>query len=161
MLACCLLWRRFGDVLAPDVALNVPAVLDEAALLACLSVFTTNATTSTVPAPRFYRPLRHNFAGYCIMCGLHGCQSSECISDFARTTWAVCTECDGAGVDPASSIRCLCWGGLVEVDGIPLVSACPNPGDSRCSCGACQRVDNDQIRTIRPGAQALALAVAQ
>ncbi|WP_319463964.1 hypothetical protein [Micromonospora sp. RTP1Z1] len=145
-------------MLAPDVALNLPAALDEAALLACLSVFTTNATT--VPAPdTSYRPARHNYAGYCIMCGLHGCRSSECISDFARTTWAVCTECNGAGVDPASSVRCLCWGGLVEIDGIPVVCPCPNPGDARCSCGACQRIHDDRIHTILPGAQALALAV--
>jgi hypothetical protein len=36
------------DVLAPDVALNLPAALDEAALLACLSVITTNAPTNVL-----------------------------------------------------------------------------------------------------------------
>lgn len=43
------------DALAPDVALNLPAVLDEAALLACLSVLTNTTPTSapaTDPAPR-------------------------------------------------------------------------------------------------------------
>jgi hypothetical protein len=38
------------DALTPDVALNVPAALDEAALLACLFVIVTNAPT-TVLAP--------------------------------------------------------------------------------------------------------------
>lgn len=110
------------DALAPGKALNLPAVLDEAALLACLSVIATDTTTAPVPAS-FYRPARHNYAGYCIMCGHQGCQSADCIADFARTTWAVCTQCNGAGVDPASSISCRCWGGLVEVDGLPGAQA--------------------------------------
>ncbi|MFE9207012.1 hypothetical protein [Micromonospora sp. NPDC007230] len=110
------------DALAPGKALNLPAVLDRAALLACLSVLTTNPTT--VPAPdTFTRPPRHNFAGYCIMCGHRGCQSSECIADFAQTAWAVCNQCDGAGADPVSSIQCSCWGGLTQVDSEALVVA--------------------------------------
>ncbi|MEU5949896.1 hypothetical protein ABZ793_30695 [Micromonospora sp. NPDC047465] len=43
------------DALAPDVALNLPAVLDEAALLACLSAITAN-TPTPVPAPDTRRP---------------------------------------------------------------------------------------------------------
>ncbi len=62
------------------------------------------------------RPPRWNFAGYCIMCGQRGCQGSECICDFEATAWAVCDRCDGRGADPASSVRCGCYGGLVEVD---------------------------------------------
>jgi hypothetical protein len=36
------------DALAPDVALNVPDVLDETALLACLSVIVINTPTNLV-----------------------------------------------------------------------------------------------------------------
>lgn len=108
------------DTLAPGKALNLPAVLDRTALLACLSVLTTNTSTPTptVPAPdtSTLRPPRCNFAGYCVMCGHQGCQSSECISDFTQTAWAVCNQCHGYGADPVSSIPCSCWGGLTQVD---------------------------------------------
>ncbi len=110
------------DTLAPGKALNLPAVLDRAALLACLSVLTTNPTT--VPAPdTSARPPRHNFAGYCIMCGHQGCQSSECISDFTQTVWGVCDQCHGYGADPASSLPCSCWGGLTQVEAETLAVA--------------------------------------
>lgn len=113
------------DALAPGKALNLPAVLDRTALLACLSVLGTNPTTSTtVPAPhRSYLPPRCNFAGYCVMCGHQGCQSPPCIAEFAQTAWAVCDQCHGAGADPASSISCSCWGGLTQVDSEMLVVA--------------------------------------
>jgi hypothetical protein len=146
------------DALAPDLALNLPAVLNETALLACLSVLTTNAPTpTTVPAPgSFFRPPRHNYAGHCIMCGLRGCQSSECISDFAHTVWALCDQCNGYGADPESSIVCSCWGGLTQVDDTPTVWACPNPRDRNCTCPACQSVDD--VYVVAAGAQALGLA---
>ncbi|MFU8876356.1 hypothetical protein [Micromonospora sp. SL4-19] len=110
------------DALAPGKALNLPAVLDRTALLACLSVLTTDPTT--VPAPdNSVRPPRCNFAGYCIMCGNQGCQSSECISDYTQTAWAVCNQCHGYGADPVSSIPCSCWGGLTQIDTEALVVA--------------------------------------
>ncbi|TDB71158.1 hypothetical protein [Micromonospora sp. KC723] len=43
------------DALAPDVALNLPAVLDEAALLACLSAILAETSTA-VPAPDTRQP---------------------------------------------------------------------------------------------------------
>ncbi|MGW3613756.1 hypothetical protein ACWD6N_28385 [Micromonospora sp. NPDC005163] len=142
------------------MALNLPAVLDETALLACLSVLTTNpAIPTTVPAPdTSLRPPRCNFAGYCIMCGLRGCQSSECISDFAQTVWMVCDQCNGYGADPESSLPCSCWGGLTEADDTPNVGACANPRDRDCACRACQSVND--IYIVAPDAQALAQALA-
>ncbi|RZU72531.1 hypothetical protein EV384_0902 [Micromonospora kangleipakensis] len=105
------------DALAPGEALNLPAVLDHTALLACLSVLGTNSTPTTVRAPRgSYLPPRCNFAGYCVMCGHQACQSPACIAEFAQTAWAVCNQCHGAGADPASSLPCSCWGGLTQVD---------------------------------------------
>ncbi|MGC4820894.1 hypothetical protein [Micromonospora sp. DT63] len=44
-----------ADALAPDVALNLPAVLDRAALLACLSAILSDNSTS-VPAPDTRQP---------------------------------------------------------------------------------------------------------
>ncbi|MEW2386323.1 hypothetical protein AB0873_30215 [Micromonospora sp. NPDC047707] len=110
----------------------------------------TTPTPATVPAPDgSFLPPRCNFAGYCVMCGQQGCQSSACIADFARTAWAVCNQCNGAGADPASSIPCSCWGGLTQIDtdacywcGRPgcqwcPANCCPDPRNPHCDCPSC------------------------
>jgi hypothetical protein len=127
-------------------------VLDRTALLACLSVLTTNATArTTFPAPDgSCLPPRCNFAGYCIMCGHQGCRSPACIAEFAQTAWAVCDQCNGYGADPASSIPCPCWGGLTQIDtadscywcGRPgcrwcPANRCPDPRNPQCACPSC------------------------
>lgn len=116
------------DALTPDEALDVPAVLDRSALLACLSVFTTDTPTPTptcTPAPAAVVasataavtcPPRCNFAGYCQMCGIQGCQATECITSWSITSWTTCDMCNGYGVDQASSLPCGCYGGLLQVD---------------------------------------------
>jgi len=107
------------DALTPGQALDVPAVLDRSALLACLSVLTTNVPAPTpVPAPAsalVVRPSRWNFAGYCIMCGERGCQSPQCITRFDGTVWTVCPSCNGTGCIANGYEPCTCLGGMVEV----------------------------------------------
>ncbi|MDG4794414.1 hypothetical protein [Micromonospora sp. WMMD1082] len=148
------------DALAPGKALNLPAVLDEAALLACLSVLTTNPTT--VPAPdSTLRPPRCNFAGYCIMCGHQGCQAPACIAAFAQTAWAVCNGCNGYGADPASSIPCACFGGLTQVDPIENcywcgrsgcqwcpANRCPDPRNPQCDCPSCLATEAEETPAV-------------
>jgi hypothetical protein len=113
------------DVLTPGEALNVPAVLDRSALLDVLSVLTTDpATTTPVPVPNrptvIAHPPRWNFAGFCLMCGVQMCESTECATLWAQTTWSMCINCQGSGADTLTYDICDCYGGLTQDDDNPV-----------------------------------------
>jgi hypothetical protein len=75
------------------------------------------ATVRPTPAPTtpVVKPPRHNFAGYCLMCGQRGCQSGECITLYAETAWAVCNMCDGEGWINSCE-PCHCVHGVTQAD---------------------------------------------
>jgi hypothetical protein len=76
---------------------------------------TAPARATSAPATLVVKPPRHNFAGYCIMCGQCGCQSQHCIALYAETAWAVCATCHGEGYLDGHH-RCGCLFGVNQVD---------------------------------------------
>ncbi|MFI7658654.1 hypothetical protein ACIBTW_07150 [Micromonospora parva] len=105
------------DALAPGKALNLPAVLDRAALLDALAVLGTTTTPALSTTPT--HPPRLNCAGYCQLCGTSGCYRRECIDVWASTTWMLCPFCHGHGGDPATGLPCSCYLGVVQADDTP------------------------------------------
>lgn len=71
-----------------------------------------------VPArPVVVRPLRYNFAGFCIHCEELGCTSDRCAAYHEKSRWQICPRCDGRGVDPVTDRGCgFCLFGVVEAD---------------------------------------------
>ena len=59
------------------------------------------------------KPLRLNFAQYCIQCGDRWCESPACIAKHARSRWMVCDRCDGT-MEDEDGCPCGCAYGLVE-----------------------------------------------
>jgi hypothetical protein len=60
-----------------------------------------------------FKPLRLNFAQYCIQCGDRWCRSPACIARHARSRWMICDQCHGTMADP-HGLPCACAFGLVE-----------------------------------------------
>jgi hypothetical protein len=60
------------------------------------------------------KPLRLNFAQYCIQCGDRWCESPSCIAKHDRSRWMVCDRCDGT-LEDQDGLPCgWCAFGLVE-----------------------------------------------
>ncbi len=60
------------------------------------------------------QPPRLNFAGWCMWCNQRWCNDQRCIDRHHRSTWDVCTYCDGIGGDILSSTPCSCAFGLEQ-----------------------------------------------
>ncbi len=67
-------------------------------------------TQTTAPAGVVLKPVRLNFAQFCLWCGERWCQSQKCVDLHDQSVWQVCSECDGSQVG-----GCPCAGGLMEV----------------------------------------------
>jgi hypothetical protein len=59
------------------------------------------------------KPLRLNFAGYCLWCGERWCSSARCVASHAVSVWMVCPDCDGR-MDGVDGITCHCYAGVIE-----------------------------------------------
>lgn len=70
----------------------------------------------TAPAEVQLKPLRLNFAQFCLWCSTRWCESARCIELHEDSAWMVCDVCDGTGVAayPASG-ACDCAHGLTQV----------------------------------------------
>ncbi|KZM70394.1 hypothetical protein AWN90_03685 [Nocardia terpenica] len=67
------------------------------------------------------RPSRLNAAGWCMWCLELGCLKARCIELHECSAWAVCPDCDGCEFsDIATSTRCHCMGGVIEMTSAPL-----------------------------------------
>jgi hypothetical protein len=59
------------------------------------------------------KPLRLNFAQWCIWCSERWCDSPKCVAKHERSFWIVCPECDGT-MQNHDGMGCCCAYGLVE-----------------------------------------------
>lgn len=73
-------------------------------------------TQLTASESALVKPLRLNFAGWCLYCDEQGCTKSRCIELHARSRWLVCNACGGNGFNPDDDItKCSrCAHGLME-----------------------------------------------
>lgn len=132
------------NALAPDVALNLPAVLDRSALLDCLSVLLTNThPATTTPAPvtlTVLKPSRFTAGGYCRECIRPGCTDVGCVYSWNHRRWGICPVCSGSGyedIEYGPDNACVtCTDGLVE-------AMCQDPSNRNCRCVLCVSVDTE------------------
>jgi len=67
------------------------------------------------PSVAVLKPVRLNFAGVCIYCGVRDCVSARCVAAHELSRWVVCGNCNGSSFQFGSpDDPCFCCFGLVE-----------------------------------------------
>jgi hypothetical protein len=91
------------------------------------------------------KPLRLNFAQYCLWCGDRWCESPRCIEKHRRSVWIVCPSCDGTESPMDGQLFCSCVYGLEEANPAGVMDDPPLPAHQPSTTGRCSAAHVEDI----------------